>query len=204
MQIKEEVGINEETEKYRSDFEDLYFENMAKCKKACKATDCATIADSDSTKNSARASSKISEMINQAFVKLAALQIPQFSGAYTDWASFHDIFSALVHKNEPLSDVQKFFYLRSSLSEDAENVINCLQTTADNYKVARESLTERYDNKKVLVQVHTQSIFDLEPKRIFLSIAPISRRVGRTHEGLRSIRRKPKTVGIIINAFNSI
>ncbi|KAF0711208.1 DUF1758 domain-containing protein [Aphis craccivora] len=158
IQIEEENGVNEETEKYRSDFE-----IMAKCKKLVKVTDCATIEDSDSTKNSARASSKISEMTNQAFVKLAALQIPQFSGAYTDWASFHDIFSALVHKNESLSDIQKFFYLRSSLSGDAENVINCLQTTADNYKVAWESLTERYDNKKVLIQVHTKSIFDLEP-----------------------------------------
>lgn len=29
--------------------------------------------------------------------------------------------------------------------------------------MAWESLTERYDNKKVLIQVHTQSIFDLEP-----------------------------------------
>jgi len=32
MQIEEEVGINEETKKYRSDFEDLYFESMAKRK----------------------------------------------------------------------------------------------------------------------------------------------------------------------------
>lgn len=109
IQIEEENGVNEETEKYRSDFENLYFESMAKCKRFVKATDCATIVDSDSTENSARVSSKISEMTNQAFVKLAALQIPQFSGAYTDWASFHDIFSALVHKNEALSDIQKFF-----------------------------------------------------------------------------------------------
>ncbi|KAF0702325.1 DUF1758 domain-containing protein [Aphis craccivora] len=98
-----------------------------------------------------------------SIVKLAPLEIPQFSGAYTEWAAYHDIFSALVYNNDKISDIQKFFYLRSSLSGDAESVIRCLQTTADNYNAAWNSLIQRYDNKKVLIQVHTQAIFDLEP-----------------------------------------
>jgi hypothetical protein len=98
-----------------------------------------------------------------SIVKLAPLEIPQFSGAYTEWAAYHNIFSALVHSNDKISDIQKFFYLQSSLSGDAESVIKCIQTTADNYNAEWNSLIERYDNKKVLIQVHTQAIFDLEP-----------------------------------------
>jgi len=82
-----------------------------------------------------------------SIVKLVPLEIPQFSGAYTEWAAYHDIFSALVHSNDQISNIQKFFYLRSSLSGDAESVIKCIQTTADNYNAAWNSLIERYDNK---------------------------------------------------------
>jgi len=169
LQIEEEDGANEENEKYRDEFENLYFESMAKCEKVLKMIDnSGTNASSENIGSNANISVKndIASSSNpniNSMVKLAALQIPQFSGAYTDWAAFHDIFSALVHKNESLNDIQKFFYLRSSLAGDAESVINCLQTTADNYIVAWNSLIERYDNKKVLIQVHTQAIFDLEP-----------------------------------------
>jgi len=62
-----------------------------------------------------------------------------------------------------MSDIQKFFYLRSCLSGDAEKVIHCLQTTAENYQVAWKSLTTRYDNKRVLIQVRVKALFDLEP-----------------------------------------
>ena len=70
---------------------------------------------------------------------------------------------ALVHNNNSLSDIQKFFYLRSSLSGDAERSIQCLQTTSDNYQKAWTSLIERYNNKIILVQVHTKALFDLAP-----------------------------------------
>lgn len=66
--------------------------------------------------------------------------------------TFCDIFLTLVHSNKSLSDIQKFFYLKSVLSEDSENVIKCLQTTTDNYQIAWEKLIARYDNKRVLVQ----------------------------------------------------
>lgn len=95
-------------------------------------------------------------------MKLAALQIPTFSGVYTEWVTFYDIFLALVHSNKSLSNIQKFFYLRSVLLRDAKNVVKRLQTTADNYQGVWESLIARYDNKRVLVQVHIQSLFDLE------------------------------------------
>lgn len=169
LQIEEEDSANGDNEKYRDEFENLYFENMAKSEKIFKRADSInTNASSSNVGGNAHICIKNdnTESINpnvNSIVKLAPLEIPQFSGAYTEWAAYHDIFSALVHNNDKISDIQKFFYLRSSLSGDAESVIKCLQTTADNYNAAWNSLIQRYDNKKVLIQVHTQAIFDLEP-----------------------------------------
>lgn len=128
LQSEEENGANEDNEKYRDEFENLYFESMAKCEKVLKMIDnTGTNASSANIGSNANISVKndIASGSNpniNSMVKLAALQVPQFSGAYTDWAAFHDIFSALVHKNESLNDIQKFFYLRSSLAGDAESV----------------------------------------------------------------------------------
>lgn len=47
---------------------------------------------------------------NQAtIVKLVALNVPTFVGKYKEWSTFHDMFVALVHGNEDITDVQKFF-----------------------------------------------------------------------------------------------
>jgi len=53
-------------------------------------------------------------------IKLAALEIPNFSVDYMEWSSYHDIFTSLAHNNRLIDDVQKFFYLRASLSGEAE------------------------------------------------------------------------------------
>lgn len=96
-------------------------------------------------------------------IKLAALEIPKFSGNYTEWSSYYDIYMAIVHNNNSLNDIQRFFCLCSSLSGDAERSIQCLQTTSDNYQKAWASLIERYNNKRILVQVHTKALFDITP-----------------------------------------
>lgn len=100
-------------------------------------------------------SSEINQVSSiQPMIKLAALNIPIFSGKYEEWASFHDMYTAVIHDNKGLTTVQKFFYLRSSLSDDAANCIKCLATTEANYAAAWASLVKRYSNKKILVQTH--------------------------------------------------
>jgi len=70
---------------------------------------------------------------------------------------------ALIHGNEALTDVQKFFYLKSALTSDALMVIQSFETSAKNFTIAWECLNERYNNKRILVQSHTKAIFDLDP-----------------------------------------
>lgn len=100
--------------------------------------------------------------INSVPVKLAALNVPIFSGDYHEWSSFYDIFTALINTNSGLTAIQKFFYLRSALSGEALNCIKCFETTGGNYQVAWDSLVKRYNNKKVLIQAHVKAIYEAE------------------------------------------
>ena len=48
--------------------------------------------------------------------KLEELKIPKFSGSYSDWKKFYNLFQSNVHQNTNLDNIQKLSYLRSLAS----------------------------------------------------------------------------------------
>lgn len=87
---------------------------------------------------------------NTCHVKLPKISIPMFSGLYTEWATFRDLFVSLIHKNDSLDEVQKLHYLKGHLTGEAENLLRHVPITATNYQVCWNQLRQRYDNKKYL------------------------------------------------------
>nr|XP_034830105.1 uncharacterized protein LOC117987255 [Maniola hyperantus] len=83
-------------------------------------------------------------------VKLPKITIPIFSGDYTSWTSFKDLFISVVHKNESLDNVQKLHYLKGQLSGEAEQLLRHINISGDNYEQCWTLLQNRYDNKKFL------------------------------------------------------
>jgi len=154
IEMQQGVDMDAQNE-YRTIFEDLYFKCVAAAEKLITPTDSVV----ESIKENSETGHEKKVM---PAVKLAALNVPTFSGNYYEWTSFFDIFSALIDENSALSSIEKFFYLRASLSGEALTSIQCLETTANNYTMAWKSLVERYNNKRVLVQAHVKAIYDLE------------------------------------------
>ena len=91
-------------------------------------------------------------------VKLPKLDLPSFSGRYTEWMSLIDLFTASVDSNRTLSDAQKLQYLKTSVKEEPHRLISSLTITNTNYSVALNILRKRYENKKVIVREHLHSI----------------------------------------------
>lgn len=92
-------------------------------------------------------------------VKLPRITIPTFSGSYTEWQSFHDLFIALIHKNKSLEDVQKLHYLKSNLSGEAEALLRQFAITGDNYQEAWTILKSRYSNKRYITNCVFKILF---------------------------------------------
>lgn len=84
----------------------------------------------------------------KVFVKLPDISLPKFSGNYSEWASYKDLFTSLIHKNDSLDDVQRLHYLKGSLIGDAENLVKSITITASNYTICWDRLASRYDNKR--------------------------------------------------------
>ncbi|XP_067205332.1 uncharacterized protein [Linepithema humile] len=99
----------------------------------------------------------------ESHIRLPKIQLPNFSGSYKDWYTFHDSFQKLIHTNENLSAIQKFHYLRSSLKDKTAEVIKSFDITTDNCTEAWQLLNERFDNKRRTVQTHIKAMFEIAP-----------------------------------------
>ena len=100
---------------------------------------------------------------NNSMAKLPPISLPQFNGSFEHWLSFIDQFDSAIENNGKLSKVQKLVYLKRCLRGSAEKLICNLATTEDNYEVARQILTERYRNERLIVNNLLAKVVDARP-----------------------------------------
>ncbi|XP_026476050.1 uncharacterized protein LOC113381314 [Ctenocephalides felis] len=104
--------------------------------------------------------SSIDSYTNIKNIKLPTIKLPTFDGSYDKWLEFHDSFNALVHSDNTLSKIQKFYYLKSSLEKDAKNSIAAIDASDSNYDIAWKILKDRFENKRLIIHNHIKAIFD--------------------------------------------
>ncbi|XP_062542404.1 uncharacterized protein LOC134210367 [Armigeres subalbatus] len=100
--------------------------------------------------------------VSYSKVKLPEIRLPSFDGKIKEWVTFRDSFRSLIHENKQLTHVDRFSYLKSALSGEAIQEIESVEFSAVNYSVAWEALESRYENKKLIVKAHLDSLFAVE------------------------------------------
>jgi hypothetical protein len=119
------------------------------------------------------------QTIMTARVKLPDVKIPEFSGKYSDYSTFMELFTALIDCDSSLANIQKLFYLRNFTSGEAHDIIKNLPVTGDSYVEAVKLLKNRYDNKFLIISELIQDLLDIphikrfasDPIRCFISRA---------------------------------
>lgn len=99
--------------------------------------------------------------VSASNVNLPKLNLPTFTGQPEHWVAFHSLFENTVHKNENISNVEKFTYLLSSLSNEPLDMIKSLPLTNANYTIAWHIILKRYHNSRLLITLHVNNILDL-------------------------------------------
>ncbi|KAL0839852.1 hypothetical protein ABMA28_016477 [Loxostege sticticalis] len=95
----------------------------------------------------------------QISVHLPKITIPSFSGRYSEWTTFRDLFLSLIHNNNALQKVQKLHYLKSYLTGEAEQLVRHLPITSDNYSMCWDLLENRFNNKKYVTNCILKRFF---------------------------------------------
>ncbi|XP_062703655.1 uncharacterized protein LOC134286102 [Aedes albopictus] len=98
--------------------------------------------------------------MSASHVRLPDVKLPLFDGKLENWLVFHDLYISLVHSSTSLSNIQKFYYLRSSLSHSALQLIQSIPLSADNYSVAWNLLLKHFQNPARLKQTYVDALFD--------------------------------------------
>ena len=86
--------------------------------------------------------------------KLPKLWLKNFGGKFCEWPEFWDSFSSSIDRNDQLSDVDKFAYLRRYLEGQAKPTIAGLSSTATNYQCAIDLLKKRFDKESAIQRRH--------------------------------------------------
>ncbi|XP_064469734.1 uncharacterized protein LOC135384464 [Ornithodoros turicata] len=101
--------------------------------------------------------------MNRTKVRLPKLELMRFNGERTTWQQFWEQFDLVVHRNEDLTEVDKFNYLKGCLTADAAAAVKGLPPTARCYNDAIDLLKRRFGDEELLVQSHMRKLIDLNP-----------------------------------------
>lgn len=138
-QIENVTSQNDEIvpdERVRDDFESKYFKLIGDmqtvCNKFNRSLEINSVAGSERVLS--QNGSAVTSANRVSLVKLPPIKLPTFNGQYSDWLEFKDAFVALVDSDESLTDIQKFYYLRSSLDQKVLETIKYMDVSERNYK----------------------------------------------------------------------
>ena len=113
---------------------------------------------SSQSSSSGRRNTSPRSQASSAHIKLPVISLPTYDGDTCHWLQYRDTFEALIVNNSTLSNVQKFHYLIASLRNEAKDVISNLKITNENFLVAWQLVTQRYNNKRLIAMMHAKHL----------------------------------------------
>ncbi|KAH8266438.1 hypothetical protein KR044_009139, partial [Drosophila immigrans] len=84
-----------------------------------------------------------------------------FHGDYLRWPTFRDLFTAIYIDNPRLTPVEKLFHLNAKTDGDAKAIVAKSPLTNDGFASAWAALSERFENKRLLVNSQLKILFSL-------------------------------------------
>lgn len=93
--------------------------------------------------------------------KLPRMELAKFDGDVLKWYQFWDQFSSNVDSRN-ISDVDKLLYLQSVLEGNAKQAIEGLDTTNKNYRIAVDTLKERYGKPSSIIDAHYVALYRIK------------------------------------------
>lgn len=109
--------------------------------------------------------------------RLPPCNIAVFDSKVTSWPTFRDLFTAVYVNNSRVSPIVRLFALIEKTSGDARDLVSKAPLTNKGFDIAWKSLTDKYENLRLLVNHQLITLFELP----FLE--------KETDEGLKTLQR---------------
>lgn len=146
------------------EFSNSYFKTIAKAENLLAASAEARRVHGEDLVRSEHTNSN-TNLGPSASARLPKLELVKFNGNFRGWQTFIDLFNSLVHNRSDISDIEKFSYLVSSLTNEALGLVKAIPLTASNYLIAYDSLVKRFANKRLMASNYWHIIKAHPPMR---------------------------------------
>lgn len=77
----------------------------------------------------------------------------------------------MINRNDSLSNIKRFYYLKCALKGEASRVLKSLEMSEDNYAAAWEQLHNRYENKDKRIDHYIEGMFRLPAMKSYSASA---------------------------------
>ncbi|GFT36703.1 DUF1758 domain-containing protein [Trichonephila clavipes] len=135
--------------------------------------------------------------------RLPKLTLESFSGKdISSFPSFWARFKSAVHENSSLNDVDKFSYLKSVVTSDAELAIRGLTLTSENYAKAIKILENRFGRKELIVDFYMNRLLNLTPVRKSFDVIALRNLYDQLEINIRGLESLP--IPIVVYCFRSL
>lgn len=85
-----------------------------------------------------------------------------FDGSYENWFKFKTMFTDVMAKYPNETDAVKLYHLEKALTGKAVGAIDQQTLKDNNYAGAWKILTERFENRRTIIDIHTNGILNLK------------------------------------------
>jgi len=150
----------------RDDFENQYYQFEAKFNEPLRpVVEPSRYRHSSPTSSLSGNSNNTPRSHVVSHIKLPTFALPTFEVDTCCRLQYRDTFEALIVNNTTLSMFQKFYYIFTSLKNEAKDLISNIQITNDNFLVAWQLVTLRYNNKKLIAMMNAKQLCQLPQVR---------------------------------------
>ena len=129
-------------------------------------------------------------------VKLPKFSLPHFSGNIIKWDTFGDFYESAIHKNDDLTDIDEFNYLRSLLERTADEAT----LLSANYQEAIDILQKRFGNKQLIISKHMEILLNTEA----ITSEQNMRGLGRLYDDVKSHIWSLKSLEVAPDSYGAL
>ncbi|UYV84524.1 hypothetical protein LAZ67_X002445, partial [Cordylochernes scorpioides] len=143
---------------------------------------------------------EISRPTLTGMVKLPKLTMERFYGEISQWLNFWNAFDSSINRNEYLTKIDKFNYLKAYLGGTAAQTVEGFCLSEENYDKAVELLKKRFGKRERLIDVHMNNLLALKPLRVTKDVGAFRELYGRILVQIRSL----ESLGVVVESYGNL
>ncbi|GBM46537.1 hypothetical protein AVEN_17925-1 [Araneus ventricosus] len=133
-------------------------------------------------------------------VKLPKLNIQTFHGDCSHFLDFWNSFEVAIHKNDSLTKIEKFTYLKTYLGGIALNAVSGFSLSDQNYDASIKLLKERFGRTDIIISSHMHKLLLIDSVKSCFNVTGLRKMYDAIETQIRSLQ----SLGVATGTYSNL